>query len=67
MTNKGFEEKPYSCPFCAKRYAAKRSIQEHIEFIHERQKDKKHVCSTCNKKFSNKRGLQKHILAFHKR
>ena len=54
------EKKEFKCVYCHKTYAAKLSLQNHIDVVHK--KLRKHKCNICDKAFTDPTPLRQHIL-----
>ena len=57
------KDKPYSCPYCMKRFTQKYDVQRHV-MIHTGEKP--FACNYCNQSFTRKSTLDMHIINHNK-
>ena len=59
-----FHRPSYECPTCNKAFRYKRSMDWHMKYVHERQKNT-HEYLTCKKTFMHKRSIDRHMKSVH--
>lgn len=55
------QERLFICPICGKSLSTESSLNNHIEYVHERRETENHVCEICGRGFPRKRSLQRHL------
>ena len=55
----GFEDRPYSCPYCQGRFTKKSYLKQHVR---THTGEKPHQCEVCHRRFRQQAALKRHIM-----
>lgn len=57
--------KPFTCPYCKKKFTANVNLNAHIRYVHS--ETKPNLCTLCDRKFATLDHLKKHVMSVHQK